>query len=450
MNPLLQALMGAYVPGEMHDRFMAGINDHPPTIDDMYDTATGEMPTNFDITSLTPEQQGMIRVTAGGGGGAPHGYGAGAGYGQLNPNDVNQNGSMNGGMVRSSKSWQPPMWSGGAPAAEEPVTMPQVDVVPGYSLRGKYPEPGARAGWLDDGRQVTPAQYSQANGKGAAFDRMNQQAGPLFPTQDGNPVPNEIQQMLSAQGGGGAPWGGLGPQQPGGGNSLAQALTGGMPQGDDGFNQYLPGMPSEAERNQNVMLNARARKESRLARMGEVSPTMLGMFDQAMEGGGQGGMNPMMARLFGGPQGFNTALQNQGLMDRQMLAMGPQEIEAQARLIQAQGDSKFKDYLMSEAGQRLALQRQGIKVPSVPGSREWLIDIATNAPDYATFETIVSANAPEAVAQARNIWLEIKMQDPTAPPAPPSGLGQAWGEISNSLPPTPPQLKRYPSNIGRM
>jgi hypothetical protein len=240
-------------------------------------------------------------------------------------------------------------------------------------------------------------------------------------------------------------------QGQGGPATLTEALAGSHPQFEGGFNRYLPGMPSEAERNQNVMLNARARKESRLARMGEVSPTMLGMFDQAMDSGGQGGgMNPMMAGLFGGPHGFNTALQNQGLMNRQMLAMGPQEIEANARRMAAETDARRLDFIMSDAGQRIALQREGIKPPSVPGSREWLVDLATKAPDYATFEKIISANAPDAVPMARQIWLEIKMQDPSAPAPPPSGAVRAYEEISDSLPPTPPQLRRYPSNIGHM
>jgi hypothetical protein len=47
-----------------------------------------------------------------------------------------------------------------------------------------------------------------------------------------------------------------------------------------------------------------------------------------------------------------------------------------------------------------------------------MITMATKAPDYATFENIIGGVAPEAVGQARQIWMETKMQDPTAPPAP--------------------------------
>jgi hypothetical protein len=90
------------------------------------------------------------------------------------------------------------------------------------------------------------------------------------------------------------------------------------------------------QRKQLVMQNAMARHEGRLARMGEPSPMMMGMVNQGMQQQGQdGGMNPMMAGLMGGPGAFTAALQGNAHIAGQRM-QGSNLLEAQK--LRNQGD----------------------------------------------------------------------------------------------------------------
>jgi hypothetical protein len=143
---------------------------------------------------------------------------------------------------------------------------------------GKYPEPGAKVGYLDDGTMV-PAQLWQAAGghKALFLDQQKQrQAGQQQEVQHG---------------------------------PLTQALAGSMPQ-SPGTNRYLPGMPSEAERNHNVHERAALGGAQRDQRM-HGTPISMGMQSRGIE------VSPLLSALeMGGPQLAYGMLQNQGLNQR--------------------------------------------------------------------------------------------------------------------------------------
>src|SRR5688572_1336002 len=109
-SPLLEALMG--LSGQLRGDFQRGLANPAPHEPDAGALERADLA--FSMSSP---------------GGSPDGYGGGpmgdVGVGASRPNDdINQNGSVVGGMRRSSNPWQPPMWSSGAQPEPEPEQGP--------------------------------------------------------------------------------------------------------------------------------------------------------------------------------------------------------------------------------------------------------------------------------------------------------------------------------------
>jgi hypothetical protein len=423
---LLDLLAGAtddpYMPGEFMARMAMNATPRPKplspfeqemaqldqqandvaAISSMY--AGGNLPTNESMQNLTPAQAGMVNITGGGGGGAPHGYldGRGAIAGSF----ARREGPAEHMQYSRNAPWQPPLYHTGT-LQEEPVD--DTSRVVESHQEGDYPIKGVGF--------VPPKFFHEANGNPDLYrrqqsDREMEMFRQMREAKEARMAPQMPQGPMAdlQQGDGGAM--AAGP-------NLVQALAGTQPE-----NPYLPGMPSLAERNANVVRNAMARKESRLARMGEASPMMMGMMDQAMQGGGQGGMNPMLAGMMGGPGAFNVALQNEGLNDRAQMMLQPQMIEALARQTAANADMQKTNFMMSPEGMKAMMTARGMQMPTEPGSLEWLVSELNAKPqlkaNYRDFEDYarVAVGPTLNPEVARRAYAMATGQIPGAQPAP--------------------------------